>query len=1131
MALPIRDGNQTLTTLSTIIVNSAHVPAHSVVSLGSQAITDIAQAVSGVELGPNTISALENISVTFGAGTSITIGNVVSVTGGLTNSELRASAVTISGGVYMSDAQAVIGSSIPPEVIQVGGKSIADSKLYPISVDSNGVQSISGAVTASISGTPSVTFGTAVITGSTSILNFPATQTTTFSAITGSVSILNLPATQSVTFTQASVTFGTAVVTGSVSVLNLPATQTVTFTQASTTFGSITGSVSVLNLPATQTVTFTQASVTFGTPVVTGSVSVLNFPSTQTIAGTVTANGGDFAGVNGATFPAKVVPIGFIDFGTGNLVHVGTDAGQGLPSKISEVSIYGVGDRRLPDWLDGDAKPNVPISGTVTVGASSVTFNSNVAKRPDGSWQPLSVEAGSGYVSARVYPSDVTPFLATVTVGNSVTIGSLPAISGTVTANLFGEAVGGGPNEPTKLQCDSNGFLITSLYRSGSDAVNYDPVAGNVSVNVKNVSSVTIGNSVTIGSLPAISGTVTANVVGYDAGNQENLRIGLISYGSGATLRGVTEVIGADGSPLPISGTVTANSNFAGTNGTTLPSNIAILGAEEDGVGNARTLQADASGFLKVSLQDSGVSVDGRIIASDGISDVNITATTDGSKNRLDVSASGTVTANLSKLASHASSITKADNQIQIIGGYSGGSPTNAVAYPLGVESTGYINSNLRWGGTGVLVDTGASALPVQVVSQGAVTIGSLPNSLSIVNSSSVTKANVQYTAIAGSVNPSDGAPTYTMRPIGVNSSGQIYIDANPNGQSVFSNDGTSHIFVKPTPNTSVTIGSLPAISGTVTANVDLLNIPNAFKGNGDPSPDIGVQISWWDDDADESRLVRPSQPLPISGTVTANVVGYDAGNQENLPIGLISYGSGPTVRGVTEVIGAEGAPLPISGTVTANGGDFTAIDGSVTIPARAAAIGFYDTAGNGLFKLANSDDQLFPVRVANDVPLPISGTVTANLRSDIYDIANEWNLNRVALHVQVGPNEYEKIGIYGDAIPLPVSGAISGTVTVGNSVTIGSLPSGALTTRFGSVTTASVAQLTSAVTNTSRKYLLAQNISAGTVTIGIGFSPTTTQGIQLPAGGGLTFDAFCPTGAVYWLGAVTGAAFSILEG
>ena len=304
MPLPIRDGNQSLTTLSTILVSNSHVPAHTVVSLGAQAITDIATAVSGVELGPNTLNALENITVTLGQ---------VTITGGLTDAQLRSSAVTVGGGIYIADAQSVIGSSIPPEVIQIGGKSLADSKLYPIAVDSNGVQSIIGAVTASISGTPSVTFGTAVITGSTSILNFPATQTVTFtqasvtfgtSVVTGSVSVLNIPATQTVTFSQAPVTFGTAVVTGSTSILNFPATQTVTFTQASVTFSqpTITGSVSVLNFPASQSVTFTTATVTFGTAVITGSTSVLNFPATQTvtfseapvtfglISGTVTAN-------------------------------------------------------------------------------------------------------------------------------------------------------------------------------------------------------------------------------------------------------------------------------------------------------------------------------------------------------------------------------------------------------------------------------------------------------------------------------------------------------------------------------------------------------------------------------------------------------------------------------------------------------------------------------------------------------------------------------------------------------------------------------------------------------------------------------------------------------------------------
>jgi len=116
-------------------------------------------------------------------------------------------------------------------------------------------------------------------------------------------------------------------------------------------------------------------------------------------------------------------------------------------------------------------------------------------------------------------------------------------------------------------------------------------------------------------------------------------------------------------------------------------------------------------------------------------------------------------------------------------------------------------------------------------------------------------------------------------------------------------------------------------------------------------------------------------------------------------------------------------------------------------------------------------------------------------------------------------------------SLPNVTIGNSSVTVSQSAAITVGALPSGALTTRFGSVTTANTAQITSAVTNTSRKYLLAQNISTGSVTIGIGFSPTTTQGIQLAAGAGLTFDAFCPTGAVYWLGAVTGADWTILEG
>ena len=228
----------------------------------------------------------------------------------------------------------------------------------------------------------------------------------------------------------------------------------------------------------------------------------------------------------------------------------------------------------------------------------------------------------------------------------------------------------------------------------------------------------------------------------------------------------------------------------------------------------------------------------------------------------------------------------------------------------------------------------------------------------------------------------------------------------------------------------------------------------------------------------------------------------------------VVSLGS----QAISDISNAVSS-VQVSGTVTASLADQIYYSGT---PVFVAA--YVDSPGG----------TVIPVSQDANFGMPISGTVTASLADQIY-----YSGTPVFVAAYVDSPGGSVIPVSQDAnAGMP----ISGTVTVGNSVTIGSLPaisgtvtannpSGALTTRFGSVTTANTAQITSAVTNTNRKYLLAQNISAGTVTIGIGFSPTTTQGIQLAAGGGLTFDAFCPTGAVYWLGAVTGAAFTILEG
>ena len=324
----------------------------------------------------------------------------------------------------------------------------------------------------------------------------------------------------------------------------------------------------------------------------------------------------------------------------------------------------------------------------------------------------------------------------------------------------------------------------------------------------------------------------------------------------------------------------------------------------------------------------------------------------------------------------------------------------------------------------------------------------------------------------------------------------------------------------------SVSVLNFPStqtIAGTVTANVNLIsdqaggNSPVVF---GVPGADVNTIRTVIYSSAnssfgnDQGAPVDSENPLPITGTVTANVFGYSDNEASYQPIPVVPWDeSVNTGRAVVVKVQQEGVgPLPISGTVTANAG---------------TELG---TLGNthGFIALAVDDNgTATPLVLDGDGNLVVktSGTVTVGALN-VWDAGNDEYSAVRGFSVGSFGSAMQVIG--GDEINL-INGRPS--LPVAGTVTVSTLPSGALTTRFGSVTTANTAQITSAVTNTSRKYLLAQNISAGTVTIGIGFSPTTTQGIQLPAGGGLTFDAFCPTGAVYWLGAVTGAAFTILEG
>jgi hypothetical protein len=330
----------------------------------------------------------------------------------------------------------------------------------------------------------------------------------------------------------------------------------------------------------------------------------------------------------------------------------------------------------------------------------------------------------------------------------------------------------------------------------------------------------------------------------------------------------------------------------------------------------------------------------------------------------------------------------------------------------------------------------------------------------------------------------------------------------------------------------SVTISSLPAISGTVTAQLNYV-AGSAVGLDGGANDIVGLRLGYNSNVLGEFVIVTESSGLPISGTVAIGSA-LPAGTNR---IGVVTIGAGTVTLGAgTAQIGTVTPSLQYSTTTGQMSQDGLTkilqqdLQGGLyqnDVRPYGVPIAFVDTSSQGTpsFRVAGNNGYGLPV------------TVTAGYsRIGVVTIGGG-TVTIGAGTAQIGSVTASITG----TIPISISSVtigntvtVAGTVTanlVSTTVTISALPSGALTTRFGSVTTANTAQITTAVTNTSRKYLLAQNISAGTVTIGVGFSPTTTQGIQLTAGAGLTFDSFVPTGAVYWLGATTGAAYSILEG
>jgi len=155
-----------------------------------------------------------------------------------------------------------------------------------------------------------------------------------------------------------------------------------------------------------------------------------------------------------------------------------------------------------------DQATSSTVTGTVELGPTSLNALESITVTMG------QVTVTGGLTDVQLRASAVTVG-GTVTVGNSLTISSLPAISGTVTINNFPSTqqveVDGGTITVQNFP-ETQPVSLTTLPALVAGTAQIGSVTASISGTVPvSISSVTVGNSVTIGSLPAISGTVTAN--------------------------------------------------------------------------------------------------------------------------------------------------------------------------------------------------------------------------------------------------------------------------------------------------------------------------------------------------------------------------------------------------------------------------------------------------------------------------------------------------------------------------------------------------------------------------------------------------------------------------------------------
>jgi len=216
----------------------------------------------------------------------------------------------------------------------------------------------------------------------------------------------------------------------------------------------------------------------------------------------------------------SVANIAFVKIGghtgtatTGNIVHVSSVGAMKVDASASTQPISGTVTANLANVVTTDSfwgTQAIKVTGGDGYGINITGVDSNST--------PTIIQEGGGIP---VYPRDNSSLNAPFPISGTVTIGAGTAQIGSVTASLSAGTAEIGTVKPAKTQSGVASFLAvdnaTSKLFTSTELTAGTAQIGSVTASISgtvpvSISSVTIGNSVTIGSLPAISGTVTANI-------------------------------------------------------------------------------------------------------------------------------------------------------------------------------------------------------------------------------------------------------------------------------------------------------------------------------------------------------------------------------------------------------------------------------------------------------------------------------------------------------------------------------------------------------------------------------------------------------------------------------------------